>query len=95
MKQQISATLEMKQLIDRQSTKESTKKGNIGAIGYLETFLKASKIDNTWNNINLETLEQFKQYYINKKTNATTINAYIKRILAVCRIANKSSKNSI
>lgn len=92
MKQQISATLEMKQLIDRQSTKESTKKGNIGAIGYLETFLKASKIDNTWNNINLETLEQFKQYYINKKTNATTINAYIKRILAVCRIANKSSK---
>lgn len=93
MKQQISATLEMKQLIDRQSTKESTKKGNIGAIGYLETFLKASKIDNTWNNINLETLEQFKQYYINKKTNATTINAYIKRILAVCRIANKSKKN--
>lgn len=44
MKQQISATLEMKQLIDRQSTKESTKKGNIGAIGYLETFLKHPKL---------------------------------------------------
>lgn len=89
---QLNATLVMRQLIEEQNIKESTKKGNIQVIGYLEAFLKTSGIDNIWDNINFDTLELFKQYYISKKTNVSTINAYIKRILSVCRIANKSSK---
>lgn len=88
-KQDILATLQMLKLVDGQEIKESSKEIKYSSINNLSCFLKEANIKDSWDNMNLNTFNAYKNYQIKDGKTPGTINTRITCILEVLKTASK------
>lgn len=88
-KQNISATNQMLQLISEQDISDNSKEVKRGLIKKFALFLKDNKIADTWDNMNLDTLNNYQRHLISNNNNISTIQNYFNSIKSIFRIANK------
>ncbi|MDH6306266.1 integrase [Parabacteroides sp. PF5-5] len=88
-KQRVNASIEMLQIVESKDVKESTKEIQLGIVQLFAKFLKESNIPDTWNSINLETLNKYQQYLIANGKVFQTIKNNFGVINSILKIANK------
>lgn len=88
-KQDILATLQMLKLVEEQDKEESTKNLKCNLIKQFAEFLKESSIKDSWDNMNLETFNTYKNKLIEKRLAPNTINTKFKYLKSVLHVASK------
>lgn len=88
-KQDILATLQMLKLVEEQDKEESTKNLKCNLIKQFAEFLKESSIKDSWDNMNLETFNAYKNKLIEKRLAPNTINTKFKYLKSVLHVASK------
>jgi len=85
----LNASIQMMQLIENGDGTESTKNKYRSRINNFIKFLKEKDIPDQWNSINLDTLNAFQQYLIDKEKAHNTIASYFATITTILNDANK------
>lgn len=90
-KLQVNATITMQQIVEEQDIASSSKYTKSLAIKKFGKFLKDNAINNTWDNMNYETLNKYQDFLISEANTHNTIKNNLECLISIFKIANRNT----
>ncbi|NDV84330.1 tyrosine-type recombinase/integrase [Bacteroides sp. 51] len=85
-KKEIHLLAALRKIVVKKDNTESSKRIDLGHINVFEKFLKEKKIPLILDNLNLDTIEDFQEYLVEKNKNQNTINQTTSKIIALAKL---------